>query len=503
MICFLFAKEITFSQTISASRYGASVAQWADGGEGWDNFPLLGVHYIRMPIDVSKGAIIDNFFLKTYDTLISRAQRHGLMVYAIINPRKNSGQFASTSEVAGAINSIVERYDGDGTGDLSGLLYPIKNWEVCNEVMYGTFANTPGTPGYPLWSSFTLTQYLDYMDTAKSVIKNTCADCNLFNGAQLLPPTDMFPSVCDLTAAIPTGNGPDIIDKISYHNYTQYFQIKKATEDFADCGIGDKPIWITEAGMQNEFIQDSSLTQEENAKRTVKSFAYVFTKGVERLIFTTMRAGVGDPESIQWESLLDPQTGAKKKVFWAYKKLIEKTDYFTSVDTITPHNDSTIFAIKFIVDGKPVYVLWADTNKTINIKVSGPLNGLFITNSVPDDTLGNFTTQYKTVSGNPVSIDISSEAIFVEEDLINANRNIETENFKVYPNPANDKLFIDNLNGNYENYIEIYSADGKLLLKQKTEKTNNEINIHHLSKGIYFLKLNNEKYSEVKSFVKD
>ncbi|MDD5569895.1 MAG: T9SS type A sorting domain-containing protein [Bacteroidales bacterium] len=74
----------------------------------------------------------------------------------------------------------------------------------------------------------------------------------------------------------------------------------------------------------------------------------------------------------------------------------------------------------------------------------------------------------------------------------------------VFPNPASDKIFVDikkiNISENLE--ISIYSIDGRLLLQQKAKKPNNEIDIHHFSKGIYFLKLNNEKYSEVKSFVK-
>ncbi|MFH0865924.1 MAG: T9SS type A sorting domain-containing protein [Bacteroidota bacterium] len=500
-VCLIILIRVNHSQTIYDSRFGASVTQWADASEGWDNFVFLGVHYIRMPIDVLKGAMVDNFFLQQYDTLVARAQQHGLIVYAIINPRKNTGQFASTAEVAAAVNAIVDRYDGDGTGDMPGLQYPIKNWELCNEVTYDAFANNPGSPGYPLWSGFTKAEYLSYMDTARSIITNTCSDCNLFNGAQLLPPSEMFPSVCDLTAPEPDGNGPDIIDKISYHDYTQYFEINQASTDFTDCGIGTKPIWIVEAGMQNEYIQDSSLTQEENAKRTVKSFAYVFIKGVEKLIFTTMRAGLSDQESIQWESLLDPATGAKKKVFWAYKKMIEKIDYFADADTIYPHNDSSIFAIKFTVDGKPVYMLWANTDQTVNISLSSTdVPGVTVTNSVPDDTLGNFSWQHFNATNGVATLNISPEAVYVEEDvLVNVNEISNSEYIKIYPNPAEDIIFLEILQ---KAEVEILNIQGKVMKTYAVDKNKTVVDVSAFPYGVYFMKIKTDSGFFVEKLIK-
>ncbi len=79
-----------FSQSYEGSRFGASAAPWAYE-EGWQNFQDLGVHYMRMPIDLSKGVFVDNFFFNKYDSLVENGQTYGIYMYGIVNPRKSNG----------------------------------------------------------------------------------------------------------------------------------------------------------------------------------------------------------------------------------------------------------------------------------------------------------------------------------------------------------------------------------------------------------------------------
>jgi hypothetical protein len=80
--------------------------------------------------------------------------------------------------------------------------------------------------------------------------------------------------------------------------------------------------------------------------------------------------------------------------------------------------------------------------------------------------------------------------------------NIKTD-FTIFPNPAQDNITIL-LNGihlkpNYE--VQIFNAVGKLvLIKSILSNETNSINIEFLSKGIYFIKLDN---GNVKKWVKD
>ncbi len=76
---------------------------------------------------------------------------------------------------------------------------------------------------------------------------------------------------------------------------------------------------------------------------------------------------------------------------------------------------------------------------------------------------------------------------------------------KVYPNPANDKLFISasSLNGRDDYKIELHSIVGDKLFEVRVENTTTEINLNEFSSGIYFvtLKQNNNVISTQKFII--
>ncbi|QQV03582.1 MULTISPECIES: M1 family aminopeptidase [Chryseobacterium] len=59
-----------------------------------------------------------------------------------------------------------------------------------------------------------------------------------------------------------------------------------------------------------------------------------------------------------------------------------------------------------------------------------------------------------------------------------------SNNFNIYPNPAKNELFISGLKKETE--FAIYTADGRLVMKGKTQ---NKVNVSSLKKGIYFISL--------------
>jgi len=398
--------------TIKNSHFGASAASF---NEGWTNFQDMGVHYMRMPIDLLKGVIVDNFFFTQYDNYVSNGQTYGLIMYGIINPKKNqNGEWPTSTEFASNLKAIVERYDGDGNSDMPGLQYPIKNWEICNEIYYGTKCESD--PNCQ-WKGFTKEMYLDFMEKARTALKEACADCNLLNGAQVSPPSiqiqaEGFSPLKDLI----DNKGTGIIDAISYHSYEENLHADQASADFISYGLQDKPVWVTETDMQWEYDKNNSLTQDDNAKLAVRSYVYSLYKGFSKVILATMKASTNDPAPIQWASPLDPSTGSKRKVYYAIKKLIEKIDYFTSVSTASSHNGSTVFAFKFTVKEKPVYVLWATTSQSVNLSLSSSnVTSVNVTSSVPSDESGTFTTYQVNAQNGTATLDLSPIAIYVEE----------------------------------------------------------------------------------------
>jgi hypothetical protein len=75
----------------------------------------------------------------------------------------------------------------------------------------------------------------------------------------------------------------------------------------------------------------------------------------------------------------------------------------------------------------------------------------------------------------------------------------------LFPNPAKNKLFIDNING--VNSIEICDLTGKIIFSKQFEKetTKAEINLEEatLGKGIYFVKTQNQFGQEIKKLLID
>ncbi|MFI5221350.1 MAG: T9SS type A sorting domain-containing protein [Bacteroidia bacterium] len=75
--------------------------------------------------------------------------------------------------------------------------------------------------------------------------------------------------------------------------------------------------------------------------------------------------------------------------------------------------------------------------------------------------------------------------------------------FHIFPNPANDNLFID-LNSNENATIVIYNSLGELVKKLQTPDLNsgkNEISVSDLYTGIYFIRINSGRMSFQKKFI--
>ena len=94
----------------------------------------------------------------------------------------------------------------------------------------------------------------------------------------------------------------------------------------------------------------------------------------------------------------------------------------------------------------------------------------------------------------------SMKQIILEENIIDIETN---DNVSVYPNPVNDRLYIE-----AETEIEevvIYDVYGRVqnLRNLETQKLRNSIDLSNLKSGIYFVKINTEKGNIVKRIIKN
>lgn len=76
---------------------------------------------------------------------------------------------------------------------------------------------------------------------------------------------------------------------------------------------------------------------------------------------------------------------------------------------------------------------------------------------------------------------------------------IEKQGFKIYPNPASRVLNFENRSGAIVS-LEFYSITGALV-KQVNANTTSGINIEDLSKGLYFVKMSSQNFSEVQKLI--
>ncbi|MFZ4402296.1 MAG: T9SS type A sorting domain-containing protein [Bacteroidales bacterium] len=78
-------------------------------------------------------------------------------------------------------------------------------------------------------------------------------------------------------------------------------------------------------------------------------------------------------------------------------------------------------------------------------------------------------------------------------------------NINIYPNPATSNVTINlqQLTHLQNTTVSIYDIQGKLLLQQNITQPQTELNIASLAKGIYVVKVNNNKQSLVSKFVKE
>jgi hypothetical protein len=61
----------------------------------------------------------------------------------------------------------------------------------------------------------------------------------------------------------------------------------------------------------------------------------------------------------------------------------------------------------------------------------------------------------------------------------------------VYPNPANDHINVHSNHTGQQGTLELYSSDGRLLIKTSLHDTNTRVNTSHLTPGVYLYRISN------------
>ena len=96
------------------------------------------------------------------------------------------------------------------------------------------------------------------------------------------------------------------------------------------------------------------------------------------------------------------------------------------------------------------------------------------------------------------------EFVTTVEETPDGNIEIVENNFNIYPNPVNDRLYIETQTLTQTLAIEVYDVYGRIqnLSNSATQQLSNSINVANLNSGVYFLKVVTANGEVVKRFVK-
>ena len=110
---------------------------------------------------------------------------------------------------------------------------------------------------------------------------------------------------------------------------------------------------------------------------------------------------------------------------------------------------------------------------------------------IKQDTVLNFSL---VVNDGIVNSEPSTVKVYVLNVIKTSSEDISVNNIKVYPNPSDGFFRIDGLNTKRTNNFEIYSADGKLLSRKKSNSVFENFDISGQPNGKYLLFVNSKPY---------
>lgn len=240
------------------------------------------------------------------------------------------------------------------------------------------------------------------------------------------------------------------------------------------------------SGAQNPFFFNVSITQATNCESSSSatiaainpslSLTYLWTPGN----YTT--ASVSGLASGIYTVIITGCNGVGVSVPFAISQVsfAPVLSIVASYSTICTGN-----TVSLTVSGASTYT-WSNTSNLASIVVSPTV-----------------TSNY-TVIGSSEGCSGSSAITINVSECVGIESNFDESNFLVYPNPAQNELFINFTKASNKLIkIQVFNAIGQNVYSVENIESTSNIDITSFSKGIYFVKLSDGPYSKVVKIIKD
>lgn len=271
----------------------------------------------------------------------------------------------------------------------------------------------------------------------------------------------------------------------------------------------------------DSIAQDVYVYENLNVSVFVTASSNSICQG-EEVVFTALGENGGETPLYEWY-LNEILTGNNSSIF--ISSALENNDLvycvLTSSEPCTSNNPDTSNFTTIIVNSLPEVEIeaipndtaciteivtldagnagseyfWSTTETTQQIEV--------VNNSGPG---GGLQTYWVTVTDNNNCPNTDSIDVFFDPCTVVGEYSV-SEYFKVYPNPTNDNLFIDlnNIHGSTD--ITLISSGGNVVQEfteiSPANKHVIELELSEYPNGLYYLKVVNDRFAEVRKIVKN
>lgn len=119
------------------------------------------------------------------------------------------------------------------------------------------------------------------------------------------------------------------------------------------------------------------------------------------------------------------------------------------------------------------------------------------------DSVGVYDVSLRASNKGGYSDMVKTGLIEIHKPVPSGLATMSDEQFKIFPNPAQKELFVELPPTSVQGQIEIYSLSGQLVMSSVLKPEQNQINIEHLAKGTFVVKIKQGQFQNYRFFVKE